>query len=100
MVDIRSLSSSIWVPASGCGQIGGFDSKLNKVKHLADSAVGVGCISSMTPWQSAYILLKRGVIIPACDSLFGKAIAVLKSNQVPDDRSQDKPSVSVRCRCN
>lgn len=97
MVGICSLSSSIWVLASECGQIGGCNSKLNKVKHLVDSAIGVGCIS-MTPWQSAYILLKRGVIIPAC--LFGKAIAALKSNQMPDDRSQDKPSVSVQCRCN
>jgi len=59
MVDINSLKSSSIVPASVCGRIGWFSSKLNKVKHFTDFAVVLGCLSFMTPQQSAYILLER-----------------------------------------
>ena len=59
MVDINSLKSSSIGPASICGQIGRFNSKLNKVKHFTDFAVVLGYISFMTPQQSAYVLLER-----------------------------------------
>lgn len=59
MVGINSLKSSSVVPASVCGPMGWFNSKLNKVKHVTDFAVVLGRISFMTPQQSAYLLLER-----------------------------------------
>lgn len=85
-LNINSLKSSSTVPASIHGQIGWFNSELNKVKHFTHFAV-LGCnFLYDSPAICIHPPGEREVIIAACDSpgFFGNDTAVFKFTQMLD----------------